>query len=652
LSLEREENNRPLKVNEVFRSKQFLDTLNGLNEALVIVDTKLEIIYCNRSTAKLFNMNSIQEPYGEIASLNSQIYALIPNKLDDSELNRRQKPKKSVHLMTGKNGSEIWVETRTFPLTNEENQKLGFAIVIKDITEKAERQNEQEYYKTLKVEVGLAHDRAWNQLQTLLELLDEPFMVLDSEFRLTYVNKAAEEALGKSRKELIGQNITRIIPDIKRTKFYHHLISKNRSSKFREYFAPLGIWIDCSIYAWKENNNNSIGIQFRDASENVLLERQISESEENYRQLVNSIHDPFFGLDKNLRVTYWNEDFEKLTKIPSPQALGRHIRELVPESKSELDNVFLEALASKKPKNSELKLHYGNLEAVFEVYVYPSAKGLSVLCRDVTETRRMESELKKYNAQLQQLVEERTNDLKDAERLAAIGQTAGMVGHDIRNPLQSIIACLYLANEEAKNVRDIETKQQLIESLQTIEEQVSYINKIITDLQDFARKLKPVLEKTDIKEIFRSVIGTIQVPPGVRIEYAVEPRMPELKTDKTFITRIFTNLINNAIQATPKGGEITLQAKQKSSKAVLTVEDNGSGIPEEVKPKLFMPLFTTKAKGQGFGLAVVKRLTEALGGTISFESEAGKGTKFTLEIPFQPNTIQENKQTRTNNLIE
>ena len=635
MSLESEENNRPLKVNEVFRSEQFLDILHSLNEALVIVDTKLEIIYYNCSAAKLFSMNSAQEPNGEIASLNSQIHVLVPNKLDDSELNRRQKPKKMVHLMTGKDGSEKWVETRTFPLTNEENQKLGFAIVIHDITEQAEKQNEQKYNKTLKVEADLAYKRAWNQVQTLLELLDEPFMILDSEFRLTYVNKAAEEALGKSRKELMGQNITRIIPNIKQTKFYHHLISRNRSSKFREYFAPLGIWIDCSIYAWKDNNkNNNIGVQFKDISENVLLERQISESEENYRQLVNSIHDPFFGLDKNLKVTYWNEDFEKLTKIPSLQALRRHIRELLPESKSELDNVFLEALASKKPKNSELKLHHGNREAVFEVYVYPSANGLSVLCRDVTETRRMESELKKYNEQLQQLVEERTDELKDAERLATIGQTAGMVGHDIRNPLQSIIACLYLANEEAKNVRDIETKQQLIESLQTIEEQVCYINKIITDLQDFARKLTPVLEKIDIKEIFKTVIGTIQVPPVVRIEYAVEPRMPELKTDKTFITRIFTNLINNAIQAMPKGGQITLQAKQKSNKAVLTVEDNGSGIPEEVKPKLFTPLFTTKAKGQGFGLAAVKRLTEALGGTISFESEVGKGTKFTIELPF------------------
>jgi len=83
----------------------------------------------------------------------------------------------------------------------------------------------------------------------------------------------------------------------------------------------------------------------------------------------------------------------------------------------------------------------------------------------------------------------------------------------------------------------------------------------------------------------------------------------------------------------PNGGKLTVKASKKDNKAIMTVEDTGVGIPEEVKPKLFTPLFTTKAKGQGFGLPVVKRLVEALGGTITFESEVGKGTRFIVELP-------------------
>jgi signal transduction histidine kinase len=93
------------------------------------------------------------------------------------------------------------------------------------------------------------------------------------------------------------------------------------------------------------------------------------------------------------------------------------------------------------------------------------------------------------------------------------------------------------------------------------------------------------------------------------------------------------NLITNAVQAMQEEGKLTIEAIKKNDMVVLSVEDTGTGIPEEAKAKMFTPLFTTKSKGQGLGLAVVRRLVDALNGTISFESTAGKGTKFTVELP-------------------
>ena len=104
-------------------------------------------------------------------------------------------------------------------------------------------------------------------------------------------------------------------------------------------------------------------------------------------------------------------------------------------------------------------------------------------------------------------------------------------------------------------------------------------------------------------------------------------------TDPDLLKRILGNLVTNAIQAMPNGGDLSIRVFREIDEVVLVVEDTGVGIPDEVKPKLFTPLFTTKSKGQGFGLAVVKRATEALGGTINFESQKGKGTKFVLRFP-------------------
>jgi signal transduction histidine kinase len=93
------------------------------------------------------------------------------------------------------------------------------------------------------------------------------------------------------------------------------------------------------------------------------------------------------------------------------------------------------------------------------------------------------------------------------------------------------------------------------------------------------------------------------------------------------------NLVTNAVQAMPKGGKLIIRSHKEANDVIITVKDTGVGIPENVKSKLFTPMFTTKAKGQGFGLAVIKRMTESLGGTVTFESQEGKGTTFIIKIP-------------------
>lgn len=208
-----------------------------------------------------------------------------------------------------------------------------------------------------------------------------------------------------------------------------------------------------------------------------------------------------------------------------------------------------------------------------------------------------------------------------------------MVGHDIRNPLQAIISDLFLSKKEIDDLPESDAKKYLKESIQSIEDNAFYINKIVTDLQDYAKPLKPSLEETDLTKIVEDVFSALKVPENTKTAYSIEPFFTKLITDPSAMKRILTNLCSNAIQAMPKGGSLTLDAVHKDDEVIISVQDTGLGISAETRDKLFKPLFTTKAKGQGFGLAVVKKLTEALNGRVRVESEVGKGMRFILEFP-------------------
>ena len=158
----------------------------------------------------------------------------------------------------------------------------------------------------------------------------------------------------------------------------------------------------------------------------------------------------------------------------------------------------------------------------------------------------------------------------------------------------------------------------------------------MADLQDFARPLKPNAEETDIKRIIDELLKKNGLPENVKVSVKVKNDAQKVVADPTFINRIMYKLVTNAVQAMPKGGKLTIHTYKEANDVVIAVKDTGVGIPEAVKGKLFTPMFTTKSKGQGFGLAVIKRMTESLGGTVSFKSQEGKGTTFKIRLRQTP----------------
>jgi len=274
-----------------------------------------------------------------------------------------------------------------------------------------------------------------------------------------------------------------------------------------------------------------------------------------------------------------------------------------------------------------------NLTAAVATDVTAEHKAKEVLQANNEQLEQTQKKLAEYANQMERLANERAKQLQDSERLAAIGATAGMVGHDIRNPLQAIIGDVYFAKKDLASIPESEAKHAIEESLTEIEKNTDYLNKIVQDLQDYARPLNPKTGEADLKLIIEKLLQKNCIPDNVKLSVKVDDEARKFVADADYLNRILYNLVTNAVQAMPKGGKLTIEASKQSERIVLNVMDTGVGIPKEIQSKMFTVMFTTKSKGQGFGLPVVKRMTQSLGGTVTFESEEGKGTKFTIELP-------------------
>ena len=400
------------------------------------------------------------------------------------------------------------------------------------------------------------------------------------------------------------------------------------------------------LYDTEGKVNAAVAI-FDDVTERVKTQTALKESETrlNNAQRIAHLGNWEYYVKEDRAI--WSEELFRIFGL-KPQAYGPNVNEYVqqihPEDREGI-NVKMEKLMFEGNLSSKASFDYriirqdGSVRTIHsermvrEVDADNKPAKIVGVEQDITERQQNEQKLADYAKNLEKLVDERTNQLKNAERLAAIGQTAGMIGHDIRNPLQAIAGELYLINQEVDDSPDSQSKTNLQESLISIQEQVDYINKIVSDLQDYARPLKPELVDVDLCNTIPKLLLTVPLPRNIEALAICRNQLPKLKLDVTFLKRILVNLATNAIQAMPNGGKLTIRAFEKDDKVFVSVEDTGSGIPDEIKHKIFQPLMTTKSKGQGFGLAVVKRLVETQGGTISFESELGKGTKFTMEFP-------------------
>lgn len=241
--------------------------------------------------------------------------------------------------------------------------------------------------------------------------------------------------------------------------------------------------------------------------------------------------------------------------------------------------------------------------------------------------------VKEYNKMVGKL-DASANALAKSEREGAWREMARQVAHEIKNPLTPMKLSLQYLQKAISNNSD-NVRELTANVAQTLVEQINHLNQIAGEFSQFANIGNPKNEIFDLHEVLYQLIQLHRMDERVHLDCTPVHQQVMIEADRTHINRLFTNLIQNAIQAVPEGTEVLINIEEEvlENKIRVKITDNGMGIPEQMRSQIFTPNFTTKTSGTGLGLAMCKGIVEQVKGAIWFETTTGKGTTFFVELP-------------------
>lgn len=242
-------------------------------------------------------------------------------------------------------------------------------------------------------------------------------------------------------------------------------------------------------------------------------------------------------------------------------------------------------------------------------------QGMIVLIRNITNVRRL------------QMLANRSSRMKE------LGEMAAMIAHEIRNPLAGIKGFATLLQQELSDRSDLH------QMAGHIVEGTNDLNKFVSKVLNYSRPMQVQFEVTNLaalmEDLRQIVMADANFNPNIAFKLAYETPAPTAPLDPSLFKTALLNLIVNAIQAMPEGGDLTITLSQDKEHAIIDITDTGVGIPEENLEKLFSPFFTTKQEGNGFGLSEVHKVVKAHGGAIDVHPNKPKGTTFTVKLPLK-----------------
>ena len=546
-------------------------------------------------------------------------------------------------------GEITWVDLRVTPLKDKNGNVTSALELAVPITERK------------KAELQLKSLKEFDE--RIVDSLGEAILIIDPEnFEVLNANKAAYEQLNITRKDMIGKTCYETTHNISLPcQAPEHVCPIQEMQKTGKPITVEhthyncqhdAVFVEVSAYPIKNAEGKNVVIHVaRDITPRKLMEINLQASEEKFRAISNSVQDAIVLVDSKAIIEYWNPAAEKTFGYSLDEALGQFVHELViPTSMSKQGRRIVERGFEQFVKTGTGEFMHGIVELIgrkkdgsefpVELSLSPIKLGNSQhvvgVVKDITERKQIEQIGREYSEKLKRALESREFELKAAnesllklERLAAIGELAGMVGHDLRNPLAGIKNAVYLLKKKGVN---LEADQKAM--LEIIGKGINHSDKIINDLLEYSKEMQLDLRWGSPRELLAESLNLIKVSEKVEIINKI-PNELGFRCDHHKMLRVFSNLINNAIDAMPNGGTITVLGRQIGSTVEISFADTGIGIPEDILPSIFSPLFTTKAQGMGFGLSICKRIVDAHGGNITVKSRESAGTTFTICLPLK-----------------
>lgn len=608
-------------------SSDLESVLNRINSLFILLDNKLRIVYLNSFANRLIGP--------EEDSNRLEFISLLPDR------DKGRAAEILAKALAGQSFNSVLLSIKT----NKRAERLvswqiepiaqkGYSLICigQDITEN----------ETLERQLMAANDK----LASVLDNSTFTILTINLDMRIDYVNRRGVLASGYSREELLGKNVAELFLGLNTGELGGFMATIYRGATFGPAEAKLrtkdGVTISYELTADPILVQGSVVgavITASDVSQRKKAEERIRFQAAMLDQVESAVISESLTGD----ITYWNAAAERLFGWKATEVIGRNLTEVIrPSSLAGISLPPLESLKNLGSWHGDIDLQrrdgtrFPARVSVSEVMGKDERPiAIAFVIIDLTERLHLEEQMRSFNEQLARLVQQRTRQLEisreklvKAERLAAIGELAAQVGHDLRNPLTSINTAIYLLD----SMLDENVNKEVRLAIDTMKKSIDHANRIIEELLEYSRGTLAETKVERLKPLIQSAIDRLRVPKNVEI-YMDVPNDLIADVDASKIQRVFENLIKNSIDALPKGGKISIIGSSDDVRVWVEVVDNGMGIKKKDLANMFKPLFTTKPKGMGLGLPICKRIIEAHGGSISIESKYGEGTKVRVELP-------------------
>jgi two-component system sensor kinase FixL len=464
----------------------------------------------------------------------------------------------------------------------------------------------------------------------IIESAVDAIVVIDAQGRIEVFNPAAERLFGYSEAEVIGRNVSMLMPAP-----YQHEHDGYLERYLQEGNARIigigrevqGLKRDGTVFPLRlsvgemlvEGQRKFTGI-LHDLSARVELETRLRSSEARWRSIVESAVDAIIVIDSRGRIEAFNPAAERLFGYAEREAIGQNVSMLMTSPYRDEHDSYLRRyqregnpriigigreVSGRHRDGSMIPLHL----SVGEMVVAGERKFTGML-HDLTSRKRIEQQL------------------SEQQSLAKIGEMAAVLAHEIRNPLAGIRGAMQVMASR----HDPASKEGMV--TKEIIARVDTLSELMQDLLLYARPPKPRPTPVDLERLIRTVVDLLSRDPDVSgVRVTVEGSVPHVRADAELLKIVFQNLLINGAHAMAGRGELRVRLGASGQVSSVAFIDSGPGIPPEIRSKIFTPFFTTKVRGTGLGLPTAKRLVEAQGGSIAIDCPPVGGTTVTVRLP-------------------